>query len=97
MSTRGSSHRWLETLLEALYARYDDKGAQLLLRNSAARAEAIILLTPELVAAGAGEDLLASATGENLVLGVLALRLKFSHDEALAKVRRNIAMREGRA
>jgi two-component sensor histidine kinase len=83
----------METLLDLLFERFDSQQAQELLRSAKSRAEAVARLQPELVAAGAESALLESPIGENLVLAVLSLRVKFPRDEALAKVRQNIAMR----
>ena len=101
MSGRDASHdgryRWMEALLLALFDRWDDQQARELLRNAASRPFALAELMPALIEDGADPALLASAAGENLVLAVLALRLKFPRDEALVKVRQNIVMREHRS
>jgi hypothetical protein len=94
MSAARSSYRWLEKLLLILFERYDSAQIRALLQDSGQRAETIAGLRAELVAAGADVGLLDSASGENLFLAVAALRVKFPRDEALAKVRQNIAMRE---
>jgi hypothetical protein len=90
-----SPYAWLETLLELLFERYDADAARALLRDELARSAALLELRPELLAAGASEDMLAGTAGDNLSMAVLALRLKFTRDEALDKVRLNIAMRGG--
>jgi hypothetical protein len=91
-----SRYAWLEALLELLYERYDTDTARALLRDERARGAALKELRPRLLAAGASADVLAGKEGDNLSMAVLALRLKFTRDEALAKVRVNIAMRGGR-
>jgi hypothetical protein len=54
-------------------------------------------LSGELVTAGMPAGMLETDEGANLFVAVLALRVKFPREDALAKVRLNIAMREGRA
>lgn len=91
----GATWEWLEALLDLLFERFDDAGARALLRDPALRRAALGQLSDHLAAAGAPADLADSAHGDNLVMAVLALRVKFPRDEARAKVRRNIAMRSG--
>jgi hypothetical protein len=90
-----ASYGWLETLLTLLFECYDADAAHSLARDKQARQHALRELEPRLRAAGADADLLASNAGDNLCMAVLALRLKFSKEEAFDKVRLNIAMRGG--
>jgi hypothetical protein len=96
MMSASSPYAWLEVLLELLFERFDSDAARRLLRDERARAAALTELRPELLAAGAADQLLTGKEGDNLSMAVLALRLKFTRDEALEKVRVNIAMRGGR-
>lgn len=91
----GASWAWLETLLDLLFERFDDAGAKALLLDPELRHGAVEQLADTLVGAGAPADLADSSQGDNLVMAVLALRVKFPRDEARGKVRRNIAMRGG--
>jgi hypothetical protein len=96
MMSDQSPYAWLETLLDLFFERYDADAARALLRDERARDAALLELRPELLAAGAAADMLGGKEGDNLSMAVLALRLKFNRDEALDKVRLNIAMRGGR-
>jgi hypothetical protein len=89
-------YAWLEVLLELFFERFDADAARRLLRDERARGAALSQLRPELLAAGAAAHQLDGKEGDNLSMAVLALRLKFTRDEALEKVRLNIAMRGGR-
>jgi hypothetical protein len=94
--SENTPYSWLEVLLELFFERYDADAARVLLRDERARHRALEELRPELRAAGATADMLHGTEGDNLSMAVLALRLKFTRDVALDKVRLNIAMRGGR-
>jgi hypothetical protein len=95
MSGHRSSYRWMTVLLDIFFEEYDRNTALLLLRDETERQTAMRALAPRLEAAGMPDGMLATGEGSSLFVAVLALRLKFSRQEALAKVQLNIAMREG--
>lgn len=95
MTSSGTTeYRWMETLLELLFARYVRADALALLRDLDAREHATAQLSPDLETAGMPPGTLATSEGQNLFVAVLTLRLKFQEDEARQKVALNIAMRE---
>ena len=96
MTSGAQSYRWMATLLDLLFARYNRDAAVELLRDPAVRDQATNDLAPELVAAGMPSGMLSTPEGQNLFVAVLALRLKFPEPEARQKVALNIAMREGK-
>jgi hypothetical protein len=97
MSTSNHTYGWLESLLLLLFDRLDRQEALRALRDSEERACVMRRLSGELVTAGMPAGMLETDEGANLFVAVLALRVKFPREDALAKVRLNIAMREGRA
>jgi hypothetical protein len=90
-----SSYRWMLLLLDHLFDAYDHATALRMLRDPDER----------LVVAGNARTLgilsskteLDSGEWDNLLVALLALRLKFTQPEAREKVELNIAMREGRS
>ena len=86
----------MESLLTLLFERYDRLHAMTLLRDERERERAVIELDTELSQLDMPSGMFSTAEGSNLFVAVLALRLKFSEEEAMEKVRLNIAMREGR-
>ncbi len=96
-ATGPTNYRWMATLLELLFSRYERPAALVLLGDLNAREHAIEALVSDLEAAGMPLALLATSEGQNLFVAVLSLRLKFSEQEAHEKVALNIAMREGRS
>lgn len=96
MTAGAASFRWMVTLLELLFERYDRESCAALLVNESARNQAFADLAPELLPAGMGRDVPDCAQGRNLFVAVLTLRLRFPFEEARERVELNIAMREGR-
>ncbi|MDQ3549297.1 MAG: hypothetical protein M3439_10830 [Chloroflexota bacterium] len=95
-ATGPTNYRWMATLLDLLFSRYERPDALTLLRDPDVREQAITELATELEAAGMPPAMLVAPEGQNLFVAVLALRLKFTEREAHEKVALNIAMREGR-
>jgi len=89
------SYRWMAEVLDALFEHLDDATAVNMLRDKKARD-----LSPEVVAIGSDvrrrHPELEDIEFDNLFVALLALRVKFPHDEATRKVAMNIAMRERR-
>lgn len=96
MSGGAASYRWMATLLDLLFERYEQPDALAMLRDTRAREPALQSLAPDLESHGMPPEMLATPEGQNLFVAVLSLRLKFPKDEARQKVALNIAMREGR-
>lgn len=96
-ATPAPGYRWMEALLDLLFARFERAEAMRVLRDAAERQRAMAELSSDLVAAGMPAGMLETGEGQNLFIAVLTLRLKFPRAEAREKVALNIAMREGRA
>ncbi len=86
---------WMLPLLDILFDDYTSTAAVRLLREEDAREAVVPLLTTALQERGVTGYGLTSPGGDNLLQGLLALRVKFSQAEAREKVGRNIAMTGG--
>ena len=93
----GRSYRWMETLLDTLLRDYERDACVKMVSDPAARHAVSLAVRECLEGSGMEAGFLQTTPGDNLFVAVLGLRLKFSPDEARAKVALNIAMREGRA
>jgi hypothetical protein len=85
--TRSGTYEWLETLLNLLFDQFGEEEARDMLRDESARRAVLASITPQLISAGADPAVLGDSLGRNLFSAVLTLRMKFSRDDALAKVR----------
>ena len=90
-------YRWMETLLDELFAGLERSEALTLLSDDLERGRVMQHLSSGLEAAGMPAGLLASSEGQHLFIAVLTLRIKFQRQDAREKVALNIAMRERRA
>lgn len=86
---------WMLPLLDLLFEDYTETAAIRLLRDDLAREAVTPLFVAALAERGIPAVNLETAAGDNLLQGLLALRVKFSHAEAREKVTRNIAMTGG--
>lgn len=89
------SYRWMHDLLDVLYSDVLPETAVLLLKDENERSRARETVP--------GVDALLQAYPEidarefdNLLVALLALRMKFDPEQAHSKVELNVAMREGR-
>ncbi len=80
------------TLIDVLFEEYTTVAATRLLRDEVAREAVVPLLMHALVERNAPASGLDDPGGDNLLQGLLALRVKFSWTEAREKVVANIAM-----
>lgn len=83
--TGPASYAWMRDALERLCDEHDEAACVAAIRDAGARDRLKATI-------GVADGDLA----DNLFMGLLALRVKFPRDEALAKVDLNIAMRECR-
>jgi hypothetical protein len=95
MVRRVADREWMLPLLDILFQDYTQTAAIRLLRDDLARESVVPLLSETLAQQGVRGVALDSVAGDNLLQGLLALRVKFSREEAREKVARNIAMTGG--
>lgn len=82
---------WMRTALDALWDELDREAARRLIGDADARA-AFLRGVAERLPAGAPAPPVGSL-GDNLFQALIALRVKFSREESLVKLMRNLAMR----
>lgn len=83
---------WMLTLIDVLFEEYTAVAAMRLLRDDLAREATVPLLKHALAERHAPSTGLDDPGGDNLLQGLLALRVKFTWAEAREKVVVNIAM-----
>jgi hypothetical protein len=83
-----SDFAWMRSALETLFDDRSDAQVRALLSDETGRA-ALLASLPGVPALDAGYL-------DNLLMGVIALRLKFPREEAAAKLELNLTMREQR-
>lgn len=82
-------------LLDILFEDYTETAAIRMLHDDLTREAVTPLLLAALADRGISDVNVESAASDNLLQGLLALRVKFSQAEAREKVARNIAMTGG--
>lgn len=87
-----SAHGWMAIALDLLWDEFDRDGARAMLTNDGARATCLQRVTALAREAGGGSPL-AGSVGDNLFMGIIALRLKFDRETSIAKLARNVQMR----
>jgi hypothetical protein len=88
-----ASYDWMRATLIALFDDVTTEAAVESLRDPATRTQLRARLNQRLTTSGEG-SIPAGDRGDNLLQAMLALRVKFPRDEAIAKLEINISMRE---
>ena len=96
MSGASRDFSWMRLVLAALYRNSSDGDVFLLLRDANSREALRARLNSVDLASGRLGQIPDGDYGDNLLQAILALRVKFSEDEATAKLETNIAMRARR-
>ena len=86
---------WMLTLINVLFEEYTEVAATRLLRDDVARESTVLLLKNALTERNTPSTGLDDPGGDNLLQGLLSLRVKFTLAEAQEKVLLNIAMHDG--
>ncbi len=87
---------WMRTVLQALFDDVPAERAIEAIKSGEALDQLRAELGERLASAGTPVDIPEGEYGNNLMMALLALRVKFSRDEAFAKLNLNISMRERR-
>ncbi len=94
MISRWESYDWMREALDLLFVAYDAASAAECLRDEQARAGLRRAVNRRLHAAGRDTVVPLGQRGDHLLQALVALRVKFPRDEAMAKLELNIAMRQ---
>jgi hypothetical protein len=89
----GPDYSWMRVVLAVLYDEYTPQAATDCIRDPAKLEELRFHLNDKLDALENG-PIPPGDRGDNLLQAILALRIKFPREEAVAKLEQNIAMRQ---
>jgi hypothetical protein len=87
-----STHGWMALALDLLWDEYDREAARALLLDEAGRA-AVLARVVALAAEAGGKSPATGSVGDNLLMAIVALRVKFPRAESVAKLVKNVTMR----
>lgn len=96
MSGQWQSYDWMREALDLLFVSYDAASAANLLRDDAAREGLRKAVNRRLHSSGQDTVVPLGERGDHLLQALVALRIKFPREEAMAKLELNIAMRQQR-